>query len=295
MSDDIRTRVQLIPITQIRVVNPRAREKEKFDEIVESIAKVGLKKPITVAASGHDDAGKPTFDLICGQGRLEAFAALNQAEIPAFVRGMSTTEGMLASLVENIARRKMSALDQMKTVQWMKEQGHSGAEIALKTGLSEGYIKLILGLLRNGEERLLDAVLQRRIPLAVAVKISGMSDEDAQRIMMEAYERKEMSQKTLTAFKRVVEQRKFFGRNGSLRAKNGVKKASVDSIVLAYKRESQRQRLMIKKNKICEVRLLATSAAFNLLMADENFVTLLRAEGLSTMPKYLAERAKKSA
>lgn len=142
---------------------------------------------------------------------------------------------------------------------------------------------------------MLDAVLQRRIPIAVAVKISGMSDEDAQRIMMEAFERKEMTQKTLSAFKRVVEQRKFFGRTGSLRAKNGVKKASVDSIVLAYKRESQRQRLMIKKNKICEVRLLAVSAAFNLLMADENFVTLLRAEGLSTMPKYLAEHAKKSA
>ncbi len=294
MSDN-NTRVHLIPIAQIRVANPRAREKEKFDEIVESIAKVGLKKPITVAATGHDGEGKPTYDLICGQGRLEAFIALNQTEIPAFVRGMSTIEGMLASLVENIARRKMSALDQMKTVQWMKEQGHSAADIAAKTGLSEGYIKLILGLLRNGEERLLDAVLQRRIPIAVAVKISGMSDEDAQRIMMEAYERKEMTQKNLVAFKRVVEQRKFFGRSGSLRAKNGVKKESVDSVVLAYKRESQRQRLMIKKNKICEVRLLAVSAAFNLLMADENFVTLLRAEGLSTMPKYLAERAKKSA
>lgn len=295
MSENDKTRVHLIPIAQIRIANPRVREKEKFDEIVESISKVGLKKPIPVTATGQDAAGNATYDLICGQGRLEAFIALQQTEIPAFVRGMSTTEGMLASLVENIARRKMSALDQMKTVQWMKEQGHTAADIATKTGLSEGYIKLILGLLRNGEERLLDAVLQRRIPLGIAVKISGMSDEDAQRIMMEAYERKEMTQKSLLAFKRVVEQRKFFGRNGSLRAKNGAKKVSVDSVVLAYKRESQRQRLMVKKNKICEVRLLAVSAAFNLLMADENFVNLLRAEGLATMPKYLAERAKKSA
>jgi ParB family transcriptional regulator, chromosome partitioning protein len=201
----------------------------------------------------------------------------------------------LASLVENIARRKMSALDQMKTIQWMKEQGHSAADIAAKTGLCEGYIKLILGLLRNGEERLLDAVLQRRIPIAIAIKISGMSDEDAQRIMMEAYEKKEMNQKTLTAFRRVVEQRKFFGRTGSLRSKNGANKPSVESMVLAYKRESQRQRLLVKKAKICEVRLLAMSAAFNLLMADEDFVNLLRAEGLATMPKFLSERAKKSA
>lgn len=149
MSDDTKTRVHLIPIAQIRVVNPRAREKEKFDEIVESIAKVGLKKPITVAATGNDAEGKPTYDLICGQGRLEAFVALNQTEIPAFVRGMSTVEGMLASLVENIARRKVSALDQMKTIQWMKEQGHSAADIAGKTALSEGYVKLICATGRN--------------------------------------------------------------------------------------------------------------------------------------------------
>ena len=285
MNANDESRVRLIPVTQIRVANPRAREKMKFDEIVESIAKVGLKKPITVTATGTDQAGQPTFDLVCGQGRLEAFIALEQKEIPAFVREMTTTEGMLASLVENIARRKMSALDQFKTVQWMKEQGHSAADIAVKTGFTEGYIKLILGLLRNGEERLLDAVLQRRIPIAIAIKISGLSDEETQRILM----------KTLSAFKRVVEQRKFFGRGGSLRAKNGAKKPSVDSMVLAYKRESQRQRMMVKKAKICEVRLLAMSAAFNLLMVDEDFVNLLRAEGLATMPKFLSERAKKSA
>ena len=138
MSANDKTRVHLIAIAQIRIANPRVREKEKFDEIVESISKVGLKKPVTVTATGTDAAGKATYDLICGQGRLEAFIALQQTEIPAFVRGMSTTEGMLASLVENIARRKMSALDQMKTVQWMKEQGHTAADIAAKTGLTEG-------------------------------------------------------------------------------------------------------------------------------------------------------------
>jgi ParB family chromosome partitioning protein len=295
MNSTDETRVRMIPVAQIRVVNPRVRDKKKFAEIVESIANVGLKKPITVTEAGQDQTSQPTFDLVCGQGRLEAYVALEQKEIPAFVRALTTTEGMLASLIENIARRKMSSLDQFKTVQWMKDQGHTAADIAVKTGLSEGYIKLILGLLRNGEERLLDAVLQRRIPIAIAVKISGMSDEDSQRIMMEAYEKKEMTQKTLTAFKRVVEQRKFFGRGGSLRTKNGAKKASVDSMVLAYKRESQRQRLMVKKAKICEVRLLAMSAAFSLLMGDEDFVNLLRAEGLNTMPKFLSERAKKSA
>lgn len=289
------TRVVMIPVSQIHVVNPRARDKKKFDEIVASIATVGLKKPITVTRNGSGEGSAPTYDLVCGQGRLEAFLALEQKEIPAFVRSMSTTDGMLASLVENIARRKMSALDSMKSVQWMREQGQSAEDIAGKTGLSEGYVKLILGLLKNGEERLLDAVLQGRLPVAIAVKISGMSDDESQRLMLEAYERKEMSQRTLQAFKRVVEQRKFFGRGGSLRSRKGAPKTSVDSMVLAYKRESQRQSLMVKKAKVCEVRLLALSAAFNLLMSDEDFVNLLRAEGFATIPRFISERAKKSA
>ena len=36
-------RVRLIPVDRIRVVNPRVRDKAKFERIVESIAKLGLK------------------------------------------------------------------------------------------------------------------------------------------------------------------------------------------------------------------------------------------------------------
>ena len=37
-------------------------------------------------------------------------------------------------------------------------------------------------------------------------------------------------------------------------------------------------------------RLLLVVQGLKKLFADENFVTLLRAEGLDTLPKYLAER-----
>ncbi len=46
--------VQLIPIDQINIVNTRTRAKDKFRQIVSSIKKIGLKKPITVSpASGQ--------------------------------------------------------------------------------------------------------------------------------------------------------------------------------------------------------------------------------------------------
>ena len=286
------SRVRLIPVDRIRVVNPRARDKVKFERIVESIAKLGLKKPITVTVGKPGDDGVETFDLVCGQGRLEAFQALGQTEIPALVRGLSKTDGLLASLIENIARRRVRALDQIKMIQWMKDQGHGHADIARKTGLGEEYVKDLLNMLRNGEERLLEAVLHGKIPVSIAVRITGATDDESQRLLMEAYERKDMNQKSLTAFKRVLDQRRYFGRKYGPRHRESARRTSAESLVRAYRLESQRQKLMVRKAKLCEVKLLATSAAIKMLVGDEDYINLLRAEKLETMPKFLADRGK---
>ena len=91
--------VKLLPVDRIRVVNPRVREKKKYERIVENIAAIGLKKPITVTRGAPGTDGAEMFDLVCGQGRLEAFIALGQREIPAMVRSYSKHDGLLASLI----------------------------------------------------------------------------------------------------------------------------------------------------------------------------------------------------
>ena len=287
--------VRMIPVDRIRVVNPRVRDKKKFEKIVESIALLGLKRPITVTEGKPGADGGEAFDLVCGQGRLEAFIALGQKEIPALVRGYSQTDGLLASLIENIARRRGRALDHIRMIQWMKDQGHSPANIAAKTALGVEYVKDILSLLSRGEERLLEAALHGKIPLTIAVGISGASDEESQRVLMEAYERKEMTQKTLRAFRRIVELRRSLGKGYGKRRKRGPCCTTAESLVRAYRLETQRQKIMVRKSKLCEARLLSVSAAFRVLMADEDYINLLRAEELHTMPKFLAERAKQAA
>jgi ParB family chromosome partitioning protein len=62
--------IELIPIEQITVINPRVRNKKIFKEIVSNIADLGLKRPITVTR--RDDVDGPRYALVCGQGRLEA-------------------------------------------------------------------------------------------------------------------------------------------------------------------------------------------------------------------------------
>ncbi len=287
--------VRMIPVDRIRVVNPRVRDKKKFQKIVENIGLIGLKRPITVTAGPPAADGSPTFDLVCGQGRLEAFIALGQKEIPALVRGFSQTDGLLASLIENIARRRGSALEQIKMIEWMKGRGHNPANIAEKTGLGVEYVKNILGLLAHGEERLLEGVLHGKIPITIAVGISGASDEESQRLLMEAYERKEMNQKTLRVFRRIVDLRRSFGKSYGKRSRRGPGRTTAESLVRAYRLETQRQKIMVRKSKLCEARLLSISAAFRVLVVDEDYINLLRAEDLHTMPKFLAERARQAA
>ncbi len=75
----------LIPLDRIRIPNPRLRDKERFQKIVENIRHLGLKVPIEVSLRGSHPGEEQGYDLICGQGRLEAFAALGYQEIPAII------------------------------------------------------------------------------------------------------------------------------------------------------------------------------------------------------------------
>ena len=62
------------------------------------------------------------------------------------------------------------------------------------------------------------------------------------------------------------------------------------SLVRTYQKEVERQKQMVKKAEIAQQRLLFVVGALRELLADENFTNLLRAEGLDSLPKYLAER-----
>ena len=48
MAEDI-PEIRLLPIASITVLNPRSRNRRVFNELVASISKLGLKKPITVS------------------------------------------------------------------------------------------------------------------------------------------------------------------------------------------------------------------------------------------------------
>lgn len=284
-------KVRLIPVGHINVLNPRDRGRKKFQQIVGNIAKLGLKKPITVThASGNN--GEARYDLVCGQGRLEAYIALGQTEIPALIVEAPKEDLMLMGLAENLARRRHSTIELVREIGHLKDRGYTHAEIARKTDLETSYVRSILQLLAKGEERLLQAVEKGQLPVNVAITIATSDDTAVQRALQEAYERNDLRGKRLISARRLIEARRTKGK-----LSRGGKKRSVDSqaltaneLVKTYHAEAMKQRLIIQKAKISETRLLFAVAAVKQLFRDDNFLTLLRAEALDTLPQYLIEQ-----
>ena len=280
--------IQMIPLDAITVLNPRARNKKVFGEIVDSIARLGLKKPITVAGR-QDGSG---FDLVCGQGRLEAFVALGQTHIPAFVVTATQEECFVMSLVENLARRQHTPTELMQSIGSLRERGYSNADIAIKTGFSDEYVYTICYLLDHGEERLLAGVDRGVIPPTIAMEIAKAKDEDVQRALAEAYENRALPGNQVLTIRRIIEQRNLLGKTTARlgRAPRVKKRVTADALVRAYRRETDRQKLLVRKAAVSQQRLLFVVNGFRRLLKDEHFMTLLRAEGLLNMPRPLAER-----
>jgi ParB family chromosome partitioning protein len=281
-------RVEMIPIERITVVNPRARNQRVFSEIVDNIAQVGLKRPITVTRRA--EAGGPFYDLVCGQGRLEACKALGHAEVPALVVSADEEDCLVSSLVENCARRQHHAVDLLQDVGGMKQRGYSTSEIAKKTGLSYEYVAGVIRLLENGEERLLRAVESGMMPISVAVDIADAEDGDVQAALQSAYESKLLRGRKLIAARRLVETRRRRGKGMRNSEHKPKRPLSSESLVRAYEEESARKRALIRRSEAAKARLTFITEAIRTLVDDDEFYGLLEEEGLDNLPANLAER-----
>ncbi len=280
--------VEMIPIEHITVINPRVRNKTIFKEIVANIAELGLKKPISVARREGPDGTR--YDLVCGQGRVEAYQALGQREIPALIIDADTEDCLLRSLVENLARRKHRPIDLLHDIQGLKQRGYDETAIGKKTGLPIEYVKGVIRLLEKGEHRLLRAVECRQIPVSVAVEIAASDEEEMQIVLQQAYEKKLLRGKRLIAAKHLIEQRRRRGKGLKSNQKRSVPTLSSHGLIRAYREDVDRKRLLIRKADATRNRLIFATEAIRKLFVDENFVTLLRAEGLDTLPLNLATR-----
>ena len=235
------------------------------------------------------EGNEPGYDLVAGQGRIEACLVLGFKEIAAIVAVIPKEERLLMSLVENMARRFPATMDLIAEIQRLKAEGYSNTVIGEKLDIDHVLVGGLLTLAKNGEERLLAATMQNKIPVGVAIEIAKADNAEAQRELLKAYESGQLNQVSIRTLRRLMEQRRLLGKKHS-RGGDRRTRPTADGLVNTYRREIQRQNAFIRKAQSCETKLTFIVSALRKLIEDENFINLLKAEKLLTMPKYLDEK-----
>lgn len=282
--------VQNIPISDIHVLNPRTRSRRIHTELVDNIRRVGLKRPVTV--SRREGAHRQPYDLVCGQGRIEALQVLGHTTVPAVVVDAAEEDCLVMSLVENVARRAYPGIEFMREIGRLRQRGHAENEIANIIGVTPQWINMVTNLLERGEEKLLAAVEGDVIPLSMATDIARSSTAEIQELLSDAYQQGFRGKK-LSRLRHLLEARAK--RRPRVETREGLpprerKTMSAADIRRIFEKEAERQRLVIKKATFVHERLVFSTQAIKELLDNTEFMALLQAEKLDTLPKLLQER-----
>lgn len=137
-------RIEIVNLDFIKI-GPRHRElrEEQVSSLVQSIAKIGLKTPITVRQATPED----DMILVAGAHRLEACKRLFMDEIEAFVIENDDEEAArMWEIAENLHRAELTALERSEHVsEWIqlaeKKRAEETAGAGCAGSLSDGRKK----------------------------------------------------------------------------------------------------------------------------------------------------------
>jgi ParB family transcriptional regulator, chromosome partitioning protein len=113
-----------------------------MDDLKTSIAEFGVLVPIIVRKRGEN------FEIVAGERRWRACAALGQANIPAIVRDSDDKDSLEVAIIENLQRENLNPIEEAAGFSsLMDEYGFTQEELALRVGKSRPAIANALRLL----------------------------------------------------------------------------------------------------------------------------------------------------
>ncbi len=124
-----------------------AFDEEKIKELADSITASGVVQPIVVRTGQNG-----RYMLITGERRLIASKQAGKETIPAIVRDVSDVQAMEMTIVENLQRADLNAMEQARAFQRLGQDFHLTQEqIAQRTGKERATVTNFLRLLRLPE------------------------------------------------------------------------------------------------------------------------------------------------
>src|SRR5204863_3870255 len=114
----------------------------KLAEMAESIREHGVVEPLVVRARVD------RFELIAGERRLRAARLAGLDTVPVVVRDMNDREVLEVTLIENLQREDLSALEEAAAfARLMEEFGSTQEEVAKRVGRSRSAVANTIRLL----------------------------------------------------------------------------------------------------------------------------------------------------
>lgn len=167
--------IKEIPLSEIRP-NPYQPRKtfneEALNELAESIKNYGVFQPIIVKK------GLRGYDLIAGERRLRASKIAGLTKIPAIVKEFTDDEMREISLLENIQRENLTAIELAWAYKGIIDNLDIRQEdLAQKIGKSRSHVTNTLGLL-NLPKSVQEMILNGDISMGHARVLSKMDDDD---------------------------------------------------------------------------------------------------------------------
>jgi ParB family transcriptional regulator, chromosome partitioning protein len=179
---DTRERVQRVPLDRIRPCPLQPRKDfpaESLRELADSIREQGIVQPLVVRErDGY-------FELIAGERRWRAAQLLQLPEVPVIVRQADDRAVLELSLIENLQRENLNAIEEAHGYAQLAEQFQLTQEdIAAKVGKGRVAVANALRLLK------LPATLQNfvrdgRLSVGHAKVILGLANEKDQKSIAE--------------------------------------------------------------------------------------------------------------
>lgn len=169
---------QMIRVSDIEPT--RSQPRKDFDEesiasLAASISSLGLLQPIVVT---ENTAFPGTYRILAGERRWRACRLAGLVEVPCVVFSGSELSEAEVSLVENIQRRDLTAVEEAMAFRDLIERfGLTQEQVAEKTGRSRPAVANTLRLLDLPED-ILDMVSDSRLSAGHARALLGLKNPD---------------------------------------------------------------------------------------------------------------------
>lgn len=189
--------LKTIPINKIKPNKSQPRDnfdKEKINELAESILSNGLINPIIIRKEKAD------YIIVAGERRYMAYKILKKKEIEAFVKEYKNDiDYMVDSFIENIHRTDLNVVEKSKYLKKIKDtiKIKTNRELAKKVGMSEQNVSNLLSYFEIEKE------VKGPITHSHIGETIGLEKKDRIAVIKKA-QKEDIGGRTLRAFSKAV-------------------------------------------------------------------------------------------